>query len=124
MSPDQRTLVFVPLALVAFVALVASTKLYLGTSGLLSLVYLVYAAIWGAVLKSVAIPEVKLDTPEAITPMLVLVSLGTLINVAGGLYAYVDFWSTREMHASYRIIVITLIASLPIFAVAKMVESK
>jgi len=121
MSPDQRTLVWVSVAVSAFIALVVGTIVSMGI-GVLSLLYLGYAAIWGAILKSAVFPDSKLETAETHASMHVPLALGALINIAFGLYAFVDYWSTRDHLVSLQIVMNTLLYTIPIFFVSNMVK--
>jgi len=122
MTPDQRTLVFVPLALAAFVALVVGIMSYIGPTGLLALGYLAFSALWGAILIAATKPESKLDNPEVTSPAVALAILAATVGFVGGVYAFVEYWIMRQHAASLLTLMHYTMASAIIILVAKMVK--
>ena len=103
-------------AAVLFLALVVGILAILGPSGWLSFGYLFPTAVFTQILITTIRNEPNTDSPPSLKrPPKALMIVVSLINIAGGIVAFIAYWATKDHLSAARVLLVFASISLLVF---------
>lgn len=101
------------LGLVAFLAIVVAILAALGPSGALSIIYILFAALFATALINIVRGKTyPTEKPPSKVPTQKWLFVASLLNVLGGLSAFIVYWVTKDHLVAARALMVFASLSL------------
>lgn len=113
------------LGLVAFLAIVVANLAALGPSGALSIIYILFAALFATALVNIVRGKTyPTGKPPSKVPTKKWLFVASLLNVLGGLSAFVVYWVTKDhLVAATALMVCASLSLLSVILAGGKIES-